>query len=167
MLVALLASGSAACGERDEASGIDASEAARAVESLLASPDADPLAATPEPTKTPKPKSSWARIAAFHARNDSRYNSEDRTPLLAAESRRVRLSWKVTPLAAEYNWAVIVFGKGQTPESSTGIGPMLFSESGEPDVGNVTFTVKPLRPFYVWTELWHCEIDVTVSEGKK
>ena len=74
----------------------------------------------------------------------------------------------MTPNADEYNWLIIVLGKGDSLDAPTGPSLMELSDAtygtGTPDSGSKMFHFKPGRPYYAYAEVWHCSAQIAISE---
>lgn len=127
---------------------------------------------TPTPAKTnatAKPV-SWTGVALLSEVNYNGYNSAFSTPLLFAETGKLKVEWDVDSTEDEYNWNIVVFREGQTPDNSTSVGPMLSSDAtfdtGTPDKGSKAFKVKSGEQYYVRMEIVRCRASVILSEAR-
>jgi hypothetical protein len=110
----------------------------------------------------------WSKIAEtlLTEVNDETFSSQYRSPLFTSTTGRLKVTWEVGPRQSNYSWAIVVFRKGQTPDNSTGVGPLLLSEAGVPDKGTRTFTVTAGKQYYLWMQIWHCEASAVVWEAR-
>jgi len=126
----------------------------------------------PAPTSTAvvSDASTWAELASLNEQNNEQYNSDFKSPYFVPKSRQLKVDWKASPLQGEYNWNIAVFRRGQNPNNSNGVAPVLMSDAtygtGTPDSGSETFKTKPGEQYYLWIEIWHNQMQVTLSESQ-
>jgi hypothetical protein len=111
---------------------------------------------------------AWTRIAEtlLTEENDEAASSDHASPLFTARTGRLKVTWEIEPRHRDSTWAIVVFRKGQTPDNSTGVGPLLMSGTGIADKGSETFKVPAWREYYLWMRIWQCRASAGVWEAR-